>query len=44
MLLAVVLNNPAMWRIRMIEAHLQRDEDIPEYWLEAIDRPRRERP
>lgn len=36
-LAAIVLNNPAMWRIRMIEEHLQRDEEIPEYWLEAID-------
>ncbi|MEQ8841449.1 MAG: alpha-(1-_3)-arabinofuranosyltransferase family protein [Acidimicrobiales bacterium] len=36
-LIAVVLNNPAMWRIRMIEEHLQRDEDLPEYWLDAID-------
>ena len=33
---AVVLNNPAMWRIRMIEEHLHRDEAIPEYWNEAI--------
>lgn len=36
-LLAVVLNNPAMWRIRMIEEHLQRDEDLPEYWIDAIE-------
>lgn len=36
-LAAVVLNNPAMWRVRMIEEHLQRDEELPEYWLEAID-------
>ncbi|MDW3218349.1 MAG: alpha-(1-_3)-arabinofuranosyltransferase family protein [Acidimicrobiales bacterium] len=35
--LAVVLNNPAIWRVRMIEEHLHRDEDVPEYWLEAID-------
>ncbi|MEM7141423.1 MAG: alpha-(1-_3)-arabinofuranosyltransferase family protein [Actinomycetota bacterium] len=35
--LAVVLNNPAIWRIRMIEEHLHRDEDVPEYWLDAID-------
>jgi len=34
---AVVLNNPAMWRVRMIEEHLQREEALPEYWLEAID-------
>ena len=34
--IAIVLNNPAMWRIRMIEEHLHRDEDIPHYWLEAI--------
>ncbi|MDE0067929.1 MAG: alpha-(1-_3)-arabinofuranosyltransferase family protein [Acidimicrobiaceae bacterium] len=33
---AVVLNNPAMWRIRMIEEHLHRDEQIPQYWIEAI--------
>ena len=33
---AVVLNNPAMWRIRMIEEHLHRDEAVPEYWIEAI--------
>ena len=33
---AVVLNNPAMWRIRMIEEHLHRDEAIPQYWNEAI--------
>lgn len=33
---AVVLNNPAMWRIRMIEEHLHRDEAIPDYWNEAI--------
>ena len=33
---AVVLNNPAMWRIRMIEEHLHRDENIPEYWIDAI--------
>jgi arabinofuranan 3-O-arabinosyltransferase len=36
-LIAVVLNNPAMWRIRMIEENLQRDESLPEYWIEAID-------
>jgi arabinofuranan 3-O-arabinosyltransferase len=34
---AIVLNNPATWRVRMIEEHLQRDEELPEYWLEAID-------
>ncbi len=33
---AVVLNNPAVWRIRMIEEHLHREEEIPEYWIEAI--------
>ena len=33
----VVLNNPAMWRIRMIEEHLNRPEEIPEYWLEATE-------
>ncbi len=36
-LLAVVLNNPAMWKIRMIEPHLNRPENIPEYWLDATD-------
>ncbi|MEZ5244235.1 MAG: alpha-(1-_3)-arabinofuranosyltransferase family protein [Acidimicrobiales bacterium] len=36
-LAAVVLNNPAMWRVRMIEEHLQRDEELPDYWIEAID-------
>lgn len=34
-LLAVVLNNPAMWKVRMVEEHLRRPEDLPEYWLEA---------
>lgn len=37
-LLAVVLNNPAMWKIRMIEQNLNRPEDIPEYWVDAADR------
>ncbi len=37
-LAAVVLNNPAMWKVRMIEEHLNRPENIPEYWLQAIDR------
>ena len=36
-LAAVVLGNPAMWRIRMVEEHLQRPEALPEYWLEAAD-------
>ena len=36
-LAAVVLNNPAMWQVRMIEEHLQRDEELPEYWIDAID-------
>ena len=36
-LVAVVLNNPAMWRIRMIEENLQRDETLPDYWIDAID-------
>lgn len=36
-LIGVVLNNPAMWRVRMIEEHLQRDEALPEYWLDAIE-------
>jgi len=34
---AIILNNPAVWRIRMVEEHLQRDESLPDYWLEAID-------
>lgn len=34
-LVGVVLNNPAMWRISMVEEHLNRPEEIPEYWLEA---------
>ncbi len=37
-LAAIVLANPAMWRIRMIEEHLQRDEELPEYWIEATQR------
>ena len=34
-LLAVVLNNPAMWKVRMVEEHLRRPEGLPEYWLKA---------
>ncbi len=34
-LVAIVLANPAMWRVRMIEEHLHRPEDVPAYWLEA---------
>ena len=34
-LAAVVLNNPAMWKVRMVEEHLRRPENLPEYWLEA---------
>ena len=34
-LLAVVLNNPAIWKVRMVEEHLRRPEDLPVYWLEA---------
>lgn len=34
-LAGVVLNNPAMWRIDMIEEHLNRPEELPGYWLEA---------
>ena len=34
-LVAIVLANPAMWRVRMIEEHLHRPEALPEYWLEA---------
>ncbi len=37
-LAAVVLNNPAMWKIRMIEKNLSRPENIPEYWIQATDR------
>ncbi len=36
-LVGIVLNNPAMWRIRMVEEHLSRPEEIPEYWLEAAE-------
>ena len=36
-LTAVVLNNPAMWRIDMIEEHLNRPEELPDYWLEAAE-------
>ena len=34
-LVGVLLNNPAMWRISMVEEHLNRPEEIPGYWLEA---------
>ncbi len=36
-LIGVVLNNPAMWRVRMVEEHLNRPEEVPEYWLEAAE-------
>ncbi|MEM9465358.1 MAG: alpha-(1-_3)-arabinofuranosyltransferase family protein [Actinomycetota bacterium] len=36
-LVAIMLANPAMWRVRMIEEHLHRPEELPEYWLEAAD-------
>ena len=36
-LVGIVLNNPAMWRLRMVEEHLDRPEEIPEYWLEAAE-------
>lgn len=36
-LAGVVLNNPAMWRIDMIEDNLNRPEELPGYWLEAAD-------
>ena len=36
-LTGVVLNNPAMWRVHMIEEHLNRPEELPDYWLEAAD-------
>ncbi len=35
---AIVLANPAIWRIRMVEQHLHRDEELPDYWHEAIGR------
>jgi len=38
LLLAVVLNNPAMWKVRMIEQNLNRPEHVPEYWVDAADR------
>ena len=34
-LAAIILANPAMWRVRMIEEHLHRSENLPTYWLEA---------
>lgn len=34
-LAAVLLNNPAMWRLRMIEDGLSRGEHLPDYWHEA---------
>jgi len=34
---AIILANPAMWRVRMIEEHLHRGESLPTYWLEAAD-------
>ena len=34
-LVGVVLNNPAMWKLRMVEEHLNRPEELPRYWLEA---------
>ena len=34
-LAAVVLNNPAVWRLGMIEANLNFPEKLPDYWLEA---------
>ncbi len=37
-LAAVVLNNPAMWKVRMIEKNLSRPENIPEYWIRATKR------
>ena len=36
-LVGVVLNNPAMWKLRMVEEHLNRPEELPRYWLEAAD-------
>ena len=36
-LVAIVLANPAMWRVRMIEEHLHRPEALPAYWLEAAE-------
>ncbi len=36
-LVAIMLANPAMWRVRMIEEHLHRPEALPEYWLDAAE-------
>ncbi|MEM8704971.1 MAG: alpha-(1-_3)-arabinofuranosyltransferase family protein [Actinomycetota bacterium] len=36
-LVAIILANPAMWKVRMIEEHLHRDEHLPDYWLEAAE-------
>ena len=36
-LAGVVLNNPAMWRFRMVEENLNRPEEIPEHWLAAAE-------
>ena len=33
--LAVVLNNPAVWKAQMVGEFMQRPEDVPQYWLEA---------
>ncbi|MFQ5558516.1 MAG: alpha-(1-_3)-arabinofuranosyltransferase family protein, partial [Acidimicrobiales bacterium] len=37
-LIGVLLNNPPMWKTRMIEKHLNRAEELPEYWIEAAAR------
>ncbi|MEM9203014.1 MAG: alpha-(1-_3)-arabinofuranosyltransferase family protein [Actinomycetota bacterium] len=34
-LVAIILANPAIWRVRMIEEHLHRPEELPSYWLDA---------
>ena len=33
--LAVVLNNPAIWKAQMVGEYMQRPEQLPQYWLEA---------
>lgn len=35
--LLVVLNLSPLWMLEMIEPNLQRDEDLPEYWIEATE-------
>ncbi len=33
--LLLVVNLQPLWSLGMVEEHLQRDEDLPDYWLEA---------